>query len=110
MRTPTPKERVLAALTFGETDIVPYDVAIEPEVEERLNEHYGGTAWENMLQKHFINVAFPSEYEELLDHILELQFAMVDTTVRICGCGAALAPSRFSRSAPRRTFEKRYAA
>ncbi|MBI5117060.1 hypothetical protein HZA56_11355 [Candidatus Poribacteria bacterium] len=63
MGTLTPKERVLAAFNFRETDIVPYDVPIEPEVEERLNEHYGGTAWEKMLQKHFVSVAFPSEME-----------------------------------------------
>jgi len=59
----TPKTRAQAAFNFEKTDIVPYDIPIEPEVEERLNEHYGGSAWEKMLQKHFVNVAFPSEME-----------------------------------------------
>ena len=59
MRKPTPKERVLAALNFEETDIVPYDVVIEPEVEDRLNERYGGRDWEKMIEKHIALVGFP---------------------------------------------------
>ena len=53
----TPKERVLAALEYEETDIVPYDVVLEGDVEERLNEHYGGTEWEKMIQKHILPIS-----------------------------------------------------
>lgn len=63
MSTITPRERVKAALNYEETDIVPYDVPIEPEVIERLNDHYGGTEWENSIEKHFTLVIFPTEME-----------------------------------------------
>ncbi len=63
-----PKERVRAALNFQETDIVPYDIIIEPEVEDRLNEHYGGRDWEKRVEKHFLYVSFPVMAEqEVLD-------------------------------------------
>lgn len=56
----TPKERVQAALNFEETDFVPYDIVIEPEVGDRLNEHYGGSHWEQMIQKHVSFVSYPA--------------------------------------------------
>jgi uroporphyrinogen decarboxylase len=59
MGEPTPKARVLAALNFEETDIVPYDIVIEPEVEDQLNERYGGNRWEKMVQKHVGLIGFP---------------------------------------------------
>ncbi len=55
----TPKERVLAALAYEETDIVPYDVIIEGDVHDRLNKFYGGTEWEHRIQKHILPVSFP---------------------------------------------------
>jgi len=66
MKPKTPKDRVLAAFHFEEPDIVPYDVVIEPEVEERLNDHYGGSEWERMVEKHFTIVSFP--------HYAEMEF------------------------------------
>jgi uroporphyrinogen decarboxylase len=63
MSTITPRERVKAAFNFEETDIVPYDLPIEPEVQERLSEHYGGDDWENTIEKHFVQVIFPSEMD-----------------------------------------------
>ena len=59
MGIPTPKERVLAALSYEETDIIPYDVIIESEVEDRLNARYGGNQWEKMIQKHIAIVSCP---------------------------------------------------
>ncbi|RJP73516.1 MAG: hypothetical protein C4532_04180 [Candidatus Abyssobacteria bacterium SURF_17] len=59
MSTLTPRERVIAALRYEETDIIPYDIMIEPEVEDRLNEHYGGRTWESMIEKHVVFVGFP---------------------------------------------------
>jgi len=54
-----PRERVMAALAYKETDIVPSDIVLESEVEDRLNEHYGGTGWQTMIQKHIALVSFP---------------------------------------------------
>jgi len=59
----TPRERVKAAFDFEETDIVPYDIAIEPEVLERLNEYYGGDEWEESITKHFTLIFTPSEMD-----------------------------------------------
>lgn len=59
MAATIPRERVLAALDFTETDIVPYDIILEPEVEDKLNEHYGGRNWEGLIEKHITLVGFP---------------------------------------------------
>lgn len=56
---PTPKERVLAALNYEETDIVPCQVVIEADVEDRLNKHYGGTEWEKTVRNHLGFAAYP---------------------------------------------------
>ncbi len=79
MQSPTPKERVVAALAYEETDIVPYDVIIEPEVEERLNEHYGGNEWERMIQKHIAFVSFPyfSSMEFVGDNCVKDEYGCV---------------------------------
>jgi uroporphyrinogen decarboxylase len=58
-----PRERVRAAFNFEETDIVPYDLAIESEVQERLSEHFGGDEWEHSIEKHFTHVIFPFEMD-----------------------------------------------
>jgi uroporphyrinogen decarboxylase len=63
MSTIIPRERVKAAFNFEETDIVPYDLPIEPEVQERLCEHFGGDEWENSIEKHFVHVIFPTEMD-----------------------------------------------
>jgi uroporphyrinogen decarboxylase len=55
----TPKERVQAALAYEETDIVPYDVILEPEVEDCLNDYYGNDEWECKVQKHLAIVSYP---------------------------------------------------
>jgi len=55
----TPKERVQAAFAYEETDIVPYDVIIEPEAEDRLNDYYGNGEWESKVQKHLAIVSYP---------------------------------------------------
>ncbi len=56
---PTPKERVLAAFNHEETDIVPCQVVIEADVEDRLNRHYGGTEWEKTVRNHLGFAAYP---------------------------------------------------
>jgi len=72
-----PRERVKAALNFEETDIVPYDLAIEPEVRERLCEHYGGDDWENSIEKHFVNVIFPFEMDFINDSCFRDEYGCI---------------------------------
>jgi len=59
MAITTAKERVQAALAYEETDIVPYNIVIELDVEERLNQHYGGTGWNEMIRNHLGFAAYP---------------------------------------------------
>ena len=40
-----PRERLIEQIRHHETDPVPYTLAFEPEVEARLDEHYGGAEW-----------------------------------------------------------------
>ena len=40
-----PREIVLEQIHHRETEQIPYTLAFEPEVEVRLDEHYGGKAW-----------------------------------------------------------------
>ena len=76
---PTPKERVKAAFAYEETDIVPYNILIEPEVEERLNKHYGGTDWENMFQNHLSVIAYPywADMEVLEDGSIKDEYGSI---------------------------------
>jgi uroporphyrinogen decarboxylase len=59
MPTPTRKERVIAALNYKETDIVPTNMVIEGDVADRLNAHYGGTDWEKTVHNHLGFAAYP---------------------------------------------------
>lgn len=45
-------ERVTNALNFQETTPLPYTLPIEPEVVQMLNEHFGNTDWQQMIQNH----------------------------------------------------------
>ena len=56
---PTPKERVLAAFNHEETDIVPCQVVIEADLEDRLNKRYGGTEWEAKVKNNLSFAAYP---------------------------------------------------
>ena len=59
MGTLTRKERVIAALNYEETDIVPTNIYIEADVQDRLNAHYGGTGWKKMVRNHLGFAAYP---------------------------------------------------
>jgi len=48
----TPRGRVLAALAFEETDIVPYQIDIDEAVASRLAEHYGSTRFADRIVNH----------------------------------------------------------
>ena len=75
----TPKERVQAAFAYEETDIVPYYVAIESDVEDRLNEHYGGSGWQGMIQQHMTLVRFPvwADVEPVDDGLVKDEYGCV---------------------------------
>lgn len=45
----TPREIVRNQIRHQETEPVPYTLAFEPEVKERLDQHYGGPAWQDRI-------------------------------------------------------------
>jgi len=79
MSVSTPRERVIAALAYEETDIVPYDVIFEGDVEERLDKHYGGPDWREMLQKHVTLVSYPiwAQVEPVDDRCIKDEYGCV---------------------------------
>ncbi|MBN1261462.1 MAG: hypothetical protein JXB35_12360 [Anaerolineae bacterium] len=54
------RERVLAALHYETTDVLPYTLPIEEEVVLRLDAHYGGAAWRERLQQHLALISVPA--------------------------------------------------
>ncbi len=48
----TPRERVLKAMAFEETDIVPYDIRIDDAILPRLADYYGDPAFHRRLVNH----------------------------------------------------------
>jgi uroporphyrinogen decarboxylase len=77
--TLTPRERVKAALAYEETDIVPTNMFIEPEVEDKLTEHYGGNEWEQRINNHMIMVTYPLwlQAEPVEDHYIKDEYGAV---------------------------------
>ena len=45
-----------AAFRFEETDVVPYRIRIAPDVQQRLDEHYGSHAWVNRMTHYFTGI------------------------------------------------------
>jgi len=62
----TPKERVLAQIEHQETDFIPYTLGFEGDVVERLDQHYGGSAWQGKLDPH-------------IRHVTAVKYGVVDT-------------------------------
>jgi len=54
----TRKERVYAAFTFKETDIVPYQLSWEESVAERVTKYYGSDDWKSKVKNHILNLAY----------------------------------------------------
>ena len=50
----TPREIVQEQINHRETPKVPYTLAFEPEVEARLDEHFGGPAWKDRLTPYIV--------------------------------------------------------
>ncbi len=67
-----PRDRVLAALRHEETDIVPYNIAIEPDVAERVTAHYGSDEWRSRIVQHFAGAGINWRKEDLdEDHYVD---------------------------------------
>ena len=60
----TRRDRVLKALAHEETDIVPYVILIEPEVDEKLVEYYGDPAYRLRIENHYVEAA-PSFFKAI---------------------------------------------
>ena len=48
----SPRERILQALAFQETDLVPYHLMIDVPVRPRLAEYYADAAFEDRITNH----------------------------------------------------------
>jgi uroporphyrinogen decarboxylase len=53
----TPREIILEQIHHRETTEVPYTLGVEPEFEERLNAHFGGTTWRQRLKQYMLSVS-----------------------------------------------------
>ena len=56
----TPRDRVLAQINHRETDHVPYNLAFEGDVPERLDVHYGSSRWRDLLVNHIRRIPSPN--------------------------------------------------
>ena len=56
----TPRERVIAQISHEETDHIPYVLGFEGDVAERLDEHYGGAGWRDLLDSAIRHVPTPN--------------------------------------------------
>jgi len=61
----TCKERVYAALAFEETEVIPYNISIDPPVAERLDEYYGGRENWPRYENHFAGMGWNMRAEDL---------------------------------------------
>jgi uroporphyrinogen decarboxylase len=52
----TPRDIVRAQIGHRETASVPYTLGFEPDVVERLNEHYGGEAWRERIVPYIVQL------------------------------------------------------
>lgn len=63
-----PREIVLDSIHHRQPPQVPYTIAFEGDVEERLNAWYGGRGWQERLQKFMLTVAaVDTDYKEQID-------------------------------------------
>ena len=59
MGTITRRERMLRAIRFEETDIVPYNIQMKPEIRQQLVEYFGQTDLEQWMGNHSIYLIGP---------------------------------------------------
>lgn len=64
----TPRDIVMAQIRHEETDQTPYTLPFENSVGQRLDEHYGGTAWRERLTRFMVTVgAVDTDPKEPID-------------------------------------------
>lgn len=51
----TPREIVYEQLSHRETELVPYTLVFEPEVETRLDQHFGSEVWQERLTQYIVS-------------------------------------------------------
>ena len=61
----TKRERLLKALNHEETDIVPYNIAIDPPVRERVEKDPRGKALLGKIQNHLVRCGIKRQEENL---------------------------------------------
>jgi uroporphyrinogen decarboxylase len=63
----TPRDRVLTALRHEQPDFTPYVIPIDPEVGERLDQHYGSPDWRAQIINHGAGYGMPDGREMFAD-------------------------------------------
>jgi uroporphyrinogen decarboxylase len=54
------RDRVIQALNFQESAVLPYTLPIEPEIIQMLNQHFGSPRWQNSVHNHIGLVRMPA--------------------------------------------------
>lgn len=54
------RERVIQALNFQQTSLLPYTLPMEPEIISMLNKYYGSTNWQTQIHNHIGLVRMPA--------------------------------------------------
>jgi hypothetical protein len=55
----TPRDRVLTAVRHEQPDFTPYVIPIDPQVGERLDQHYGNADWRGRIINHTTGFGMP---------------------------------------------------
>lgn len=63
----TPRDRVLMSVRHEQPDFVPYVIPIDPQVMERLDEHYGSQDWRARIVNHTTGFGMPDGREMFED-------------------------------------------
>ncbi|MFC1717570.1 uroporphyrinogen decarboxylase family protein [Candidatus Poribacteria bacterium] len=73
----TCKERVYQALSFQESDVIPYNISVEASVAERLDEHYGGRDKWPKYENHFAGTGWSWHKEDVGKDLFRDPFGVV---------------------------------
>lgn len=64
----TPRDIVLDAIHHRQSPVVPYTLAFEGDVAERLDHHYGGTVWRERIVPYMVNIhAVATDHKDVVD-------------------------------------------
>lgn len=73
----TCKERVYQALSFQESDIIPYNISIEASVAQRLDEYYGGRGKWPKYENHFASMGWNWQSEHISNDMFMDHFGVL---------------------------------